>query len=1016
MTMIVTDAGIASSRNAEQGGFLINLPEFSVSEASGFEITPERTALVGQETFRGQIDSIEAIDMSTMRFTCRIPAGRPASGQWVIGEVGIWDANGQLFAHGDVKQFPKSGEYGLRFYVYVTMARLGTVINITTSETFSLPSAARVSSLLPPTESTQNTVVVGDANAHQEEIDSGWPANTSSPALAIKHGPGGTYWAFTGHSRIYIGKPDSVPNLGAINLDPSTNGFWLTDGEVVIAQVLSGAGVGQSRKMRYSHAAKRLISIDKDFTALNADSKIAVWRSHENSLPARHAGIPDYMVLGAGLNTYRATVASTSATRLVPYGYQFTGTGADEYLIPASELPISTLDGKDYLLLIVNGVCYDPSRFSISGSSIRIPGGVPNGQTARLWGFTRSESGGGEMIFQEAVYPVVAGKADYSLPIVPDSKDYMLLLLNGVPIPESSYTLDGARARFVAGQIPSTGDLTILCCGNILSEDARGSVVRDRITLDGNANSFLDLSEPVASLRNLMIFSNGTYLPRSAYSVNGLRVRLRQPLSNTVVDVMNFRATATTQVVGKSGVDTGPAWVDPAGAEGMPNKLVPKRRRYVATGQPNFEVDPVLNSSHLVVLVGERFLPPTDFHYDGQFVWPNEILNGSVDVDIIAFTSIDHPGTSARPQVTRVTGNGGRTYQIHVGGNAESMIVTVNGNSVPSVEWSYDASSGVLTLNSSVLSGSEIEVWNYADVDEAGKQVRMFCNITPISTARRYVVEGELDNENDMVAFASGTGIGHHQFSLANSGGFSFFEFDAVPGANLIGLDLQVVNFQTKEPRSRLILREELPNITEGFLQSNKNLSDVENAATARANLGIDPIINAIYQQLNTKLNNWQNLADVPDKAAARDNLGITNIIADLLGRVLLKENNLADVPDKAAARANLGIDQNMGITGDWSNPSSWWFRVGPMLIQGGRYAVVSPLNEGAGPVISYAQGYGQVLSVVAVDMLRTPSATSDLITQIAQPPNNSNFTIYRQRPGSGTANWFGCMWIAIGV
>jgi hypothetical protein len=78
-----------------------------------------------------------------------------------------------------------------------------------------------------------------------------------------------------------------------------------------------------------------------------------------------------------------------------------------------------------------------------------------------------------------------------------------------------------------------------------------------------------------------------------------------------------------------------------------------------------------------------------------------------------------------------------------------------------------------------------------------------------------------------------------------------------------------------------------------GSLQASNNLSDVANAATARANLGIDTA---------NFLAAANNLSDVANAATARANLGIDT--ADFLQSA----NNLSDLTNAATARANLGV------------------------------------------------------------------------------------------------------------
>lgn len=1021
MTMIVTDAGIASSRNADLGGYLISLEEFALTEATGFEVTPDRTALVGAEVFRGLIESVEAIGMNSIRLTCRIPAGVPATGQLMASEIGIFDAAGQLFAHGDIVPFPKTGDFGLKFYVYVTMGRIGAVVNITTSETYSLPSAASVATLLPPVESAQNALVVLDGNSHKDEIDGGMPATTSSPSLALKYGPGGSYWAFSGHSRVYIGDIGPVLNTGSFGMNPGAFGFWLSEGEVVIVQVTAGAGAGHSRKMRFSAVANRLSAIGPGFPSLNATSKITVWRSHEAALPTRHAGIPDYMVLGVGKNTYATTTTSAQTSSLYARRATLSGNGGSTYQVPAGQVPLSQLDSKDSLILMVAGVTRIPSSYSYNGTTLTINGGVPQGAAITLWGFVREPGQGSETVLQE-VDIAVHGGLEYQLPAVPGSAADVLVLNGTSVLPSSSYAINGARLVFTQSGAPTTGTLTILCAGYIQSEAVRGSLVRTQIVVGAAPLNVVETNTVFASLRNAIVFINGEYMPRSRYSTVGSKLRFRTPVVSCTLDILNLQAVDVVSIAGRSGNDEGPQWVDPAGNEGRANRLTPSRRRHVGNGQQSFACDPVESIEYLMVFVGDRYLPPTDFHYDGQYVWPNVLVTGNKPVEIISFKTAEHPGTEARPKGTTVAGNGGVTYTIHANANTASLIVFVDGNYIPVSARNYEPTTGALTLTTAVPAASTITAWSYEDVSAPGKQVRMFADVQTISQVRPYPVSAVLSAETDMVAFRSGGLVPYSMFNLLTSQGFSFLEYVNIPPASIIGQDLQIVSFSTRVPTSRLVLRSEVLDLVTGqFLGKPNNLADVPDKPAARDNLGITPLLNSLTNNFNALANNAllkpNNLADVPNKAAARDNLGITAQLASIINNMLIKQNNLADVPNKAQARANLGIPDVPQMNWDvWFDPGNgnWRLRLNDLVIIGGRYRHPSVVSE-VQVWIPFHTQLGGVLSVTQSTWIPAQSKYWDGISQLIGTPNGNGFNIQVQTSDSNDRKWQGLDYIAIG-
>lgn len=1041
MTMIATDLGIAAARDAGIGGYRISLKQFSITEATDFEIRPDRTELVGEEVYRADIVSVENVDINTIRLSCVIQKGRPATGQWNVGEIGIWMDNGTLFAHGNMPPFPKTAEYGLKFYVYVSLARLGEVINITTSENYSLPSAASVASLLDPTESSQNVVIVLDANSHSEEIQSGMPRNSSSPALAFKYGPGGTQWGFAGHARVFVGKPDSIVSQSAFSLDVGAYGFWLSDGEVVIAQIIQGPGAGESRKMQYNALAGRFTSIDEPFSAFNDDSKLHIWRSHENALPKRPVGLPEYMVLGYGENDYSVTTQTLSATHLTPSQYAMNGNNAENQTLPP-EFPLSEMESNKSLIVVMGDNVLAPSQYTVSGQVLRIIGGAPSTSRITLWGFKR-EATGGQLSFQEAVYSAT-GQREYFTPMVADTKAYLMVIANDTVVASDDYVLDGAKIVFVDGKQPTSGTVTIVVCGNTFSDDIRGSLARDTFPVAAGVSQMEFESDSVISAaRNVLLFQGGKYLPRAQYRISGNKVILRSPVTNTVVDLLNFNSDNVEIVTGRTGRDTGPKWVDPAGEQGMPNKLVPRRHTHVARGQPSFAISPVPDISHLIVFVDGKVLQQGNFTYDGLNIWPNETLSGGERVEIICFTSIDHPGTASRPKATRYISTGGTDYNMHQSDNPDSRIVMVDGEFVPTSAHTYSPTTGKLTFPQPIPASKEVYLWTYEDVNETGMQVRAWNVILPVSTAKTYGLKATPRTKFDLVAAAESRILGWETFGLRTDAQFSFLEFVNTPDAALIGIDLQITHFVTRKPETRLVLREDMPGYLAGYLKSTNNLSDLTDVVAARENLGLgDAALNARYLQKGL------NLADVPDKGAARDNLGITAIIQDVMNNVLLKGNNLADVPDKGAARANLGIgtaaqfnieqfllsSQNLadvpdkaaarrnlgisgtgGVEGDFSNVSSWWASIGPLHIRGGWFQTPN-MGEGSIPTIAFRTPFPNgCLSVVLTDYNPDGRSDHDAVGQIFQAPSAASFRVFVNEPGRASSNWRGCQYIAFG-
>lgn len=269
MPQEVSKIGLTACANAKRGGFLIDIERFAVTEATGFTANTQDSNLEGTIVYEGAISSINAMSGEpAVEFVCEIPIGVPASGILRLGEVGLFLASGEMFSHGTVVPiYDKDNSFGLRFSIIVALAGLSDVVNVTITNTNSIPSVAYVRSLPRPIDGPENTVAVLDEWQN--------PDSSYSPSLAIKYGPGATRWGYVGYDRVYEGVPDSTDSTDFV-LDPESHGFTMEMNEQVIVQEVVNGNAGHSH--RYIYKGKGKFTLFDGNPGIVPGSVLGVWR------------------------------------------------------------------------------------------------------------------------------------------------------------------------------------------------------------------------------------------------------------------------------------------------------------------------------------------------------------------------------------------------------------------------------------------------------------------------------------------------------------------------------------------------------------------------------------------------------------------------------------------------------------------------------------------------------------------------------------------------------------------
>jgi Phage tail-collar fibre protein len=274
--LIPTTLGVARIANASAGGFLLNLVKFKVTETINF--VPGQ-ALIGQPVYTGNIVTIESLNSGLVKFTFELPSGIPSTGQWNIGELGIYDDQDNLFAHGKLDPvYQKTSNLGLRIHAYISQQNIGVVTNASVGIVHSVPSYSKISHLPNPLAMTENVFSVLDGFTDED--------STVSPSTVLKYGPGGEYWAFTGYTRVYSSNVSKISDTEF----SITSTIDFQNEEQVNVQVVGNSTLRESRRMKFLNGS--FLELDNSpFVSLVDNCKVAIWRNPVNEIKALRAKV-----------------------------------------------------------------------------------------------------------------------------------------------------------------------------------------------------------------------------------------------------------------------------------------------------------------------------------------------------------------------------------------------------------------------------------------------------------------------------------------------------------------------------------------------------------------------------------------------------------------------------------------------------------------------------------------------------------------------------------------------------
>lgn len=800
----LTRHGKDSTANAKAGGFLVSLSHFAVTEYDkkfGREVNEE---LHAKPLFTGKITSIEAVSGSTIKVVLFIPTGYPEAGKVAsIGEVGIYNSDNILFAHGyfDPK-LEKASEYGFSLSVYLTCSDLGNVINVIESTQTSVPAVPRVDFMPAAQDSNQNVLAVLD----QSENDDG----SDHAGLVVKYGPGGRWWSFVDHNRVYLGTVTPDASKKQFELEPTKNGFWLNDQERVIVCCYSGAGSGANRKARFVYPGTFVLDEPLE---LSSTSRIAIWRDNRSILPTRKPEIPQYAVLGIGQNDFNRSVQQlpTGAFNLVSV----------EGVLPANTRSIQvpglsdvTQATKEHFFVYLDGDFVHPSTWILAanGTVSVTPVNAERRYTIDVLNFDGNISA--SSLCYQTEYEAGEGQLSFQLPVVPNSEAQVAVYLGDKRLSAAKYTVVDTHVDLQDVVVRKDDVVKIAIYVNYLQPNTRSKVVTLPLKVQTGINAY-DLGSLPLWRHSLLVFVGPRLITEERYSVNsnGFLTIDKDQLAGVpegtelfiagIAYEDGYVAPGATQ---QTGSDSGPQWVDPAGVDYNPCRVNIKHSTHYSNGVDTlFPVGSLRDKNHAIVFVGNEYLPPDYYDYlpvTSSIMLKSAVPNGR-NIDVYSIETPDDPyGMGDRltfVEAQFLTGNDGGRYILTEGATLDNTFVYVDGKFEHMSNLSI--SGNVLSLRNEPPSGLNLYVITVLKDTMKGYTTRLVRETVTQTEDKAYPLSHDYTRDG-MQVFSGFVFQDTNTYLLETS-------TQILLKRPVKGLPLDVLWFRNGLPRTRLMLRDE---------------------------------------------------------------------------------------------------------------------------------------------------------------------------------------------------------------
>ena len=531
--LILSDVGLHAVNNASAGGVLVDATEFKLGDSRQNPTSTTVTDILGATLFSGRIHHVEVLNRNICRFTFEVSKHQVTS-DTVVSEVGVYLSNSILLGRA-VLQEPVTLYAGetTRFNCLLATNRCDlTTINVTVGDYSGLASTPFIHQLQSPAESTVNAVTVLNGLRNIDGSD--------TPIIAMRYSGGAFQWAFSEHTRIYNGKPS--------NITPTTMtvpGIELEAGELCIVHVVSGGGVGQTR--RYSYQNNVLTEADnKPLTGVNTNTTVAVWKrifveGEGNSGACRYPpsleNIPRDWVLTRGVGDCPVwappkqgagggAILWTQPSRLRFDVVTYTGTG-DQARYPLSDLE---LENVNYVQPILGGVSQHRGAFDMSGNEIEFAENLDVGLPIELRMMSRVATNGSRIVVGIVHYVGDGHTQTFRLAQKVENANYVKIYVRGVLQSVTNYTYDDATQSITLVAPVASGMAIEVRSFSFIDDEGFSTQISTHTYTTRDDTHFIELPFFPQSADYIEVSQSGAHIHSNLYTLIGNKVILAGPI------------------------------------------------------------------------------------------------------------------------------------------------------------------------------------------------------------------------------------------------------------------------------------------------------------------------------------------------------------------------------------------------------------------------------------------------------------------------------------------------------